>query len=39
MPNCHRGEIAARLDGRDYTLCLTLGALAEMEAAYWAERA
>ena len=34
MPNCHRGEIAARLDGRDYTLCLTLGALAEMEAAF-----
>ena len=34
MANRHRGEIAARLDGRDYTLCLTLGALAEMEAAF-----
>ena len=34
MANAHRGEIAARLDGRDYTLCLTLGALAEMEAAF-----
>lgn len=33
-PNRHRGEIAARLDGRDYTLCLTLGALAELESAF-----
>ena len=32
MSNRHRGEITARLDGRDYTLCLTLGALAELEA-------
>ena len=31
MPNPHRGEIEARLDGRPYTLCLTLGALAELE--------
>lgn len=31
MVNRHRGEIAARLDGRDWTLCLTLGALAELE--------
>ena len=36
-PNRHRGEIAARLDGRDYTLCLTLGALAELESAFDAE--
>jgi hypothetical protein len=33
MPNRHRGEIAATFDGRSYTLCLTLGALAELEAA------
>ncbi len=33
LPNAIRGEIAARLGGRDYTLCLTLGALAELEAA------
>jgi len=36
MANAHRGEIAAQFDGRDYTLCLTLGALAEMEAAFGA---
>lgn len=29
-----RGEIEAKLDGRDYTLCLTLGALAELENAF-----
>ena len=34
MPNPHRGEIAAQLDGRPYTLCLTLGALAELEDAF-----
>jgi hypothetical protein len=35
MPhNPHRGEIEARLDGRPHTLCLTLGALAELEAAF-----
>lgn len=34
MANLHRGEIAAELDGRSWTLCLTLGALAELEAAY-----
>jgi hypothetical protein len=34
MPNPHRGEIEARLDGRSITLCLTLGALAELEAAF-----
>jgi hypothetical protein len=33
MPNRHRGEIEAVLDGRRFTLCLTLGALAELEAA------
>lgn len=34
MPNSHRGEIAATLDGKPFTLCLTLGALAELEAAF-----
>ncbi|QGA57547.1 gene transfer agent family protein [Brucella sp. 6810] len=34
MANRHRGEVAARLDGRDWTLCLTLGALAELESAF-----
>ena len=34
MPNLHRGEIEGLLDGRPYTLCLTLGALAELEAAF-----
>ncbi len=32
--NAHRGEISARLDGRDVRLCLTLGALAELETAF-----
>lgn len=32
MPaNPRRGEIAAIIDGRECTLCLTLGALAELE--------
>lgn len=31
MTNRHRGEIVAELDGRRWTLCLTLGALAELE--------
>lgn len=35
--NRRRGEIAAELDGRPYRLCLTLGALAELEAAYAAD--
>jgi len=35
--NRRRGEIAAELDGRERTLCLTLGALAELEAAYAAD--
>lgn len=34
MANLHRGEIEAVLDGRPYRLCLTLGALAELEAAF-----
>jgi hypothetical protein len=33
MANRQRGEIEAVLDGRTWTLCLTLGALAELEAA------
>ena len=37
MHNGHRGEISARLDGRTYRLCLTLGALAELETAFGAE--
>ena len=32
--NRHRGEVGAVLDGRPYTLCLTLGALAELEDAF-----
>jgi len=32
MANRQRGEIEAELDGRKWTLCLTLGALAELEA-------
>lgn len=34
MANHHRGEIEAELSGRTFTLCLTLGALAEIEHAY-----
>lgn len=37
MVNRHRGEVAALLDGREWALCLTLGALAELEAAFEAE--
>ena len=33
MANKYRGEIDAVLDGRNYKLCLTLGALAELEQA------
>jgi hypothetical protein len=32
MPNIHRGEIAASIGGEERVLCLTLGALAELEA-------
>jgi len=37
MPNRHRGEIEAVLDGVPYRLCLTLGALAELEDAFGAD--
>ena len=33
MVNAVRGEIAAELDGKTWTLCLTLGALANLESA------
>lgn len=32
MANAQRGEIAAEIGGETMTLCLTLGALAELEA-------
>ena len=34
MPNPHRGEIEACLDGQPFNLCLTLGALAELEHSF-----
>ncbi|NNM72648.1 gene transfer agent family protein [Enterovirga aerilata] len=34
MANRRRGEVAATLGGERYTLCLTLGALAELEDAF-----
>jgi hypothetical protein len=37
MANRHRGEIEAELSGQRYVLCLTLGALAEIEHAYGGE--
>lgn len=37
MANRYRGEIDAVLSGETYTLCLTLGALAELEDAFGAE--
>jgi hypothetical protein len=37
MANRRRGEIDAVLDGQSYRLCLTLGALAELEAVYAAD--
>jgi hypothetical protein len=37
MANHRRGEIEAILDGRPHVLVLTLGALAELEAAFGAE--
>lgn len=37
MVNRHRGEVEAVLDGEPRTLCLTLGALAELEHAFGAE--
>jgi hypothetical protein len=36
MPNPRRGEIEAELGGKRHTLVLTLGALAELEAAFGA---
>ena len=36
MPNRHRGEIEAEIGGRRRVLVLTLGALAELEAAFGA---
>ena len=32
--NARRGEIGAEFDGKPYRLCLTLGALAELENAF-----
>lgn len=37
MPNPYRGEISAELGGRSLVLCLTLGALAELESAFGAD--
>ena len=37
MPNLHRAEIEAEIGGARRTLVLTLGALAELEAAFGAE--
>ena len=37
MVNRHRGEIEAELGGQNYTLVLTLGALAEIVDAYGGE--
>ncbi len=37
MPNIHRGEIEAEIGGAKRKLVLTLGALAELEAAFGAE--
>ena len=34
MTNRRRGEVALELGGQRYTLCLTLGALAELEDAF-----
>jgi hypothetical protein len=34
MPNRRRGEVGLELGGERYTLCLTLGALAELEDAF-----
>lgn len=37
MANPRRGEVEARIDGRPRILVLTLGALAELEAAFGAD--
>jgi hypothetical protein len=34
MANGRRGEVEATIAGRNYTLCLTLGSLAELEHAF-----
>lgn len=34
MANKRRGEVALKLGEKNYTLCLTLGALAELEEAF-----
>lgn len=34
MPNRRRGEVSVEIAERRYTLCLTLGALAELEDAF-----
>ncbi|MEM1307265.1 MAG: gene transfer agent family protein [Pseudomonadota bacterium] len=34
MANTYRGEVNATLDGKSHRLCLTLGALAELEHAF-----
>jgi hypothetical protein len=34
MANGRRGEVEATIAGRNYTLCLTLGSLAELEQAF-----
>jgi hypothetical protein len=36
MTNPRRGEISAEFEGRPHTLCLTLGALAELESKFGA---
>ena len=33
-PNRHRGELAAKFDGETRLMCLTLGALAELESGF-----
>ncbi len=35
--NKARGEAGVRINGKDYRLCLTLGALAELETAFAAQ--
>ncbi len=37
IANARRGEVAAKLDGKEYRLCLTLGALAELETIFAAD--
>jgi Phage tail tube protein, GTA-gp10 len=34
MINSRRGEISAKLNGKQWRLCLTLGALAQLESAF-----